>query len=42
VEKAIRVNGKGDYEIVTFHDDRKSIEIGDYVANYEKLTKTVG
>lgn len=42
VEMSIEIYGKGNYEMVPFPDDRKKIEIGDYVADYSKLTRDVG
>jgi len=34
---AIRVHGKGEYEIVPFPEDRKPIDIGDYYADFGKV-----
>ncbi len=42
VKIMINVHGKGDYEIIPFNEDLKKIEIGDYVANYEKIKESVG
>ena len=42
VETMIAVYGKGNYELIPFKDDLKKIEIGDYIANYEKIKNTVG
>jgi len=42
VETMIDVYGKGSYELIPFKDDLKKIEIGDYIANYEKVKNTVG
>ncbi|MFQ5688371.1 MAG: NAD-dependent epimerase/dehydratase family protein [Candidatus Scalindua sp.] len=42
VEAMIDVYGKGNYELIPFKDDLKKIEIGDYIANYEKIKNTVG
>ncbi len=42
VKTMIDVYGKGNYELVPFEDDLKKIEIGDYIANYEKFKDTVG
>ena len=36
----VKVNGGGKYSILTFPQDRKKIDIGDYYANYE-LARTV-
>jgi dTDP-D-glucose 4,6-dehydratase len=41
VKVMISVYGKGNYELITFNEDLKRIEIGDYVANYEKIKTTV-
>lgn len=37
VETAIKVNGKGKYKLVQFPENRKNIEIGDYIADYFKI-----
>jgi UDP-glucose 4-epimerase len=42
VETMIDVYGKGNYELIPFKDDLKKIEIGDYIANYEKIKNTAG
>ncbi len=42
VETMIDVYGKGNYELIPFKDDLKKIEIGDYIANYEKVKNVVG
>jgi UDP-glucose 4-epimerase len=42
VTTMIDVYGKGNYELIPFKDDLKKIEIGDYIANYEKIKNTVG
>lgn len=39
VEKSIKIYGKGNYELVPFPEDRKFIEPGDYIANWDKLHK---
>ncbi len=41
-EIMISVYGKGNYELIPFKENLKKIEIGDYVADYEKIRKTVG
>ena len=41
VEAMIDVYGKGNYELIPFKDDLKKIEIGDYVANFEKIKSAV-
>lgn len=42
IEEAIKVYGKGKYEIVPLPTDREKIEIGDYVADYTKIHKLLG
>ncbi len=42
VKKVIKILGKGAYKKVPFPKDRKDIEIGDYIADYSKMTKTFG
>jgi UDP-glucose 4-epimerase len=42
VKTAIRVYGKGSYEIVPFPKERKTIEIGDYIASCAMMKKTFG
>lgn len=42
VETAINVNGKGKYKLVPFPENRKAIEIGDYIADYFKIYRTLG
>jgi len=42
VETMIDVYNKGSYELIPFDEDLKRIEIGDYVANFEKIKSTVG
>lgn len=41
VKAMIDVYGKGNYELIPFKDDLKKIEIGDYVANFEKIKSAV-
>jgi UDP-glucose 4-epimerase len=41
VKVMISVYGKGNYELVPFNEDLRRIEIGDYVANYEKIKTRV-
>jgi len=41
-ELLIQVNGGGSYEIVPFPPERKSIDIGDYYADYRKIRAKVG
>lgn len=42
VETAIEVLGKGSYKTISFPEDRRRIEPGDYVADYSKLTQHTG
>jgi len=42
VGEIIRVTGKGKYETVPFPPDRKVIEVGDYIADWSKIKKTLG
>ncbi len=42
VKIMIDIYNKGNYELVPFKEDLKKIEIGDYVANYDKIKKTIG
>ena len=42
VKEAIKVNKRGKYRVVGFPEERKKIEIGDYVADYAKITKATG
>lgn len=41
VEKMLQVYGKGEYEIVEYPKEAQKIEIGDYVANWEKFKTAV-
>ena len=42
VKKCVAVFGGGSYKVVTFPKDRKSIEIGNYVADFKKIKEDVG
>lgn len=42
VKKVIEVVGKGSLTSVAFPKDRKQIEVGDYVASFEKIKKVYG
>ncbi len=42
VEALLEANGGGDYELVEFPGDLKAIEIGDYIASYEKFKNLTG
>lgn len=39
---AIKIYGKGEYEMVPFPKEREKIEIGDYIADYSRLSKDIG
>lgn len=41
-ELLIKLNGKGNYSIVSFPPERKKIDIGDYYADYRKIQNTLG
>jgi UDP-glucose 4-epimerase len=38
----IKVNGGGRYELIPFPEDRKTIDIGDYYADFSKIEKALG
>lgn len=42
VKTAIKVLGKGKFRVVPFPGNQKKIEIGDYIADYTKITKALG
>lgn len=42
VEKMIEVYGKGSYEIVEYPKEAQKIEIGDYIANWQKFHAATG
>jgi nucleoside-diphosphate-sugar epimerase len=42
VKLAIKIYGKGSYEIVPFPKERKAIEPGDYIADWTKIKRIVG
>ena len=42
VEKLIEVNGGGSYEIIEYPGELKTIEIGNYIANYDKFSTLTG
>jgi UDP-glucose 4-epimerase len=42
VNEVIRINGSGSFTIQKFPKDREIIEVGDYIASYEKIKKTYG
>ena len=41
-ELLIEVNGGGQFVVCSFPSDRKTIDIGDYYADYRKITSTLG
>jgi UDP-glucose 4-epimerase len=41
-ELLIRVQGSGAYRVVPFPEDRQAIDIGDYYADYSKITRALG
>lgn len=42
VNKIIRINGSGKVKTVPFPASRKTIEVGDYIASFKKMTGTYG
>ena len=42
VEKSIKVLGRGSYKIIQMPLERQKVEIGDFVANYSKITNDIG
>ncbi|KKR58826.1 MAG: NAD-dependent epimerase/dehydratase [Candidatus Curtissbacteria bacterium GW2011_GWA1_40_47] len=42
VEKTIEILGMGEYKIIKFPEERKSIEIGNYVADIKKIKEELG
>jgi len=42
VKRVIKAAGQGKVKVVPFPKERKMIEIGDYIASYEKIKKTYG
>lgn len=42
VRLIIDVAQKGSFEIIPFPDERKNIEVGEYIANYTKINKCLG
>ena len=38
----VEINGRGDFELIPFPDDRKAIDIGDYFADFRKIEKALG
>lgn len=41
-EKLIKINGDGNYQIRTFPEERKKIDIGDYYADYSLIRTALG
>ncbi len=41
-ELLIKINGKGNYDLVPFPADRKPIDIGDYYGDYRKIRSRLG
>lgn len=41
VKKVIEMYGKGKYSTAKFTEDREKIEIGNYIANWEKIKKDI-
>lgn len=42
VKKTIKIVGSGSFKIVPYPKQRKAIEVGDYIASFEKIKKTYG
>ena len=42
VKKTIKIAGKGSLKLIPFPQERKTIEVGDYIASYKKMPKTYG
>ena len=42
VEALLEVNGSGEYDLVEFPGELKAIEIGDYIASYDKFRGVTG
>ena len=38
----VQINGGGRYELIPFPEDRKTIDIGDYYADFSKIDNTLG
>jgi nucleoside-diphosphate-sugar epimerase len=41
-ELLVRINGDGNYELIPFPEDRKTIDIGDYYADFRKVETLLG
>mgnify|MGYP000985317187 CR=1 FL=1 len=42
IETLVDIAGTGSYRLVPFPDDRKKIDIGDFYADYTRITETLG
>ncbi|MBI3380336.1 NAD-dependent epimerase/dehydratase family protein [Candidatus Gottesmanbacteria bacterium] len=42
VKTTIKIVGRGSYKLEPFPSDRKQIEVGDYIASWDKMKKTYG
>ncbi len=42
IETLIRVAGSGSFKVVPFPEERRRIDIGDFYADYSKITRTLG
>jgi UDP-glucose 4-epimerase len=42
VELMIKISGKGSYKFVPFPESSRIVEVGDYIADYSKITKELG
>lgn len=38
----VRIHSHGDYQIIPFPEDRKTIDIGDYYGDYQKIGEAIG
>ena len=41
-EMLVRINGGGNYQLIPFPEDRKTIDIGDYYADFRKVESLLG
>lgn len=37
----VKIYGRGEYKVIPFPQDRKPIDIGDYVGDYKKIQKAL-
>lgn len=42
VEKAIKIATRGKYKVIPYPPDKEPIEVGDYIADWSKINKTLG